>query len=491
MTPPKPSKGPQEDSRRRASEGEERLSDRRTDIQEKTQEEIAALREQAPHLRKFTGKEVEEFNRITGQKCADSRELVAKLRTISPRELEEWEKKDPDFIGRFFNEKSPLAETEKEFHEKGMFTTHGNEDIEWNIGLRHLIKDKRARSVILYTAVENLGKAGKKNLLNNPNIQKVERDGKKYIVRKSTERDDEGNFYDQFGYFAIFEGDRYEIRKEDMWTDAQLKEYEQKQLEQKRAAHVKMAAELKISTEGLTEDQVDQKIQEEYRKRTVELLRNGPEWSKLMNEAMQRFGLPANTFVMSVLGSMMKYESGMRPDAENAGSKAFGLGQFLTGTRRSQYKQMKAKGIAVPDDGPDGIFKYDPKWQLYCLAQFVKSNADLLEGKGINVFSGKARDIAFLYLAHHDGPGGVNMFIKWWKANGRPDEIPKFPHDESVNEQYAVAGFQSRRGVKGTNGILNYAYKVANTALAYQEKPERLLTDIQTAETKFQRRMAA
>lgn len=490
MSPPNPSKGPRPGSR--PPETEKRPSDRRTDIQEKTQDEITALREKAPHLRKFTEKEVEEFNRITGQKYADSRELVAKLRTIFPRELEEWGKKAPDFISRFFNEKESLAKTEKEFHEKGMFVTHGNKDIEWSIGLRHLIKDKRVQSVVLYTAVENLGKAGKKNLLNNSNVQKVERDGKKYIVRKSTERDDEGNFYDQFGYLAIFEGDRYEIRKEDMWTDAQLKEYEEKQLAQKKAARTKIAAELRISTKGLTEDQVDQKIQEEYGKRTVELLRNGPEWSKLINEAMQRFGLPTNPFVMSVLGSMMKYESGMRPDAENASSKAFGLGQFLTGTRRSQYKQMRAKGIeGLPDDGPDGIFKYDPKWQLYCLAQFVKSNADLLEGKGINVFSGKARDIAFLYLAHHDGPGGVNMFIKWWKANGRPDEIPKFPHDESVNQQYAVAGFQSRRGIKGTNGILNYAYKVANTALTYQEKSERLLTDIQTAETKFERRMTA
>ncbi|MEK7544682.1 MAG: hypothetical protein AAB551_00975 [Patescibacteria group bacterium] len=442
--------------------------------------DLAKLRPALPkYTRNFTPEETERFKKATGKEKLDY-DTVSKM---SLEEIDAAEKKDPGLFAAIFVEKNT-------------FRTQGNESAEWEKGLADILEEK-VRGVRLYIRIENLDKGqNDQRYKGGKGLERKTVNGQEYVIVESTSRDENGDFYNGSVYMAIFEGDFWEVTKE--WTPEEIKAHQEAKIAKQRVGRETKVREFNIDIAGLTEVQIDEKIAEKQKEKYAEMLKNGG-WSKLMGDAMETVGLPKTALAQAIGWAMVEVESGFRPDSKYEGkvikSDAAGLGAFLSKSRREMYRLLKSDRVSVPESA-DGEFKDDPKWQLMCLAKLIKNNSERFKKIGIDVFSGKPRDIAFLYLAHHEGAGGVKMYLNWWKSNGSPENIPEFPDLETANK-FAVARHQKDRPLvrprigEGTNQVLATANKVGSKALDYSNNPDKLIAILNKKEQAFVDRMAA
>lgn len=410
------------------------------------QEELGELKNEknlpsGEEVVRFTMDEYRLLKKATGKEILDR----TTLQNFTTQEIEAIEEKSPGLIAMLM---ARFQERKNEY----VAHFHGNKDWEEGISLLHYTESEEVQEITVFIHEKNIEKNSNPELKKLPKVYDEETKAS-YFIRKSGKRNGEnGDFIDEHGPIEIFEGDRWQ--RTEIWTVEQLLEHKRKMEE---------------------ENKFDQEYQEKYFSENKEM-RKG--WGKLMDETIKIAGLKNVPLTHNILWAIVKIESNFNPIAENK-SGAFGLGQFKPGTRKGMYEKLKKREIPEFPDSADEEFKFEIKWQLICLALYIKENTVFLRNTyNIDVFSGNPRDIAFLYLAHHDGPGGVQMFANWWKARGKPKEIPRFPNDR-LNKKYALKyknkkkEFQRIRGAKGTNKILEIAYGVAKRALKYQKNADK------------------
>lgn len=429
--------------------------------------------------------EVYDFNdeeKAKYKKAFDKDLQPEALASITLEELGTAETKEPGITKTLFKK------TQKNKKEK--FTAHNNNDVEWQKGLKDLV-DENVAEVTLYIHPKNLTKAANKDFLENN--QKAKEAYAAYqetppriipFERKSTKREG-GSFYNDDGYLRIFDGDTWTIDK--TLTDGELAEAKK--------------AELARAEQPAAERQVDQSqpggIQPEaaaaapairYAEPTVgseaPINVNKP---KTIDSALETYGdvymsecekqgVPLK--LIKFMYALSHAESSWSMHADNPTSSAYGVGQLLDSTAKMMHKGLVKSGRTdIPQDTGEFMrkLKTDARLQIATFVRLVKSNANSMAQKlpGHDPLRNPDEiSMAFMAIAHHDGQGGVNGYIRWWKNQGSPNRIPKFP-DKETALQYLKAGFQRKRGLngnEGTNGLMGWAHDIARNADSYESK---------------------
>lgn len=385
------------------------------------------------------------------------------LASMTLDELSAAETKEPGITKILFKK---IQEDKKE-----KFTAHNNHDVEWQKGLKDLV-DENVAEITLYIHPKNLTKAANKNFLENNQKAKDAYAAYQeappritFFERKSTKREG-GSFYNDDGYLRIFDGDTWTIDKTLSGTElAEAKKAELARAEQPAAAPAIRYAEPTTGSEAPINVNKPKTIDgalETY-------------GDIYMNEC-EKQGVPLK--LIKFMYALSHEESKWSMHADNPTSSAYGVGQLLDSTTRAMYRGLIKSGRKdIPQDKGEfmRMVKTDARLQIATFVRLVKSEARSIARKvpGHDPLSNPDEiSMAFMAIAHHDGQGGVNGYIRWWKSQGSPDVIPKFPNKETAL-QYLKAGFQRRRGMnnsEGTNGLIGWAYNIARNADSYESK---------------------
>lgn len=404
------------------------------------------------------------------------------LASMTIDELSAAETKEPGITKVLFKK---IQEDKKE-----KFTAHNNHDVEWQKGLKDLV-DENVTEITLYIHPKNLTKAANKNFLENNQKAKDAYAAYQeippriiFFERKSTKREG-GNFYNDDGYLRIFDGDTWTIDK--TLTDAELKEAKK--------------AELARAEQPAADQQVDQSQPSEPRPEAAAAApamryaesTTGSETPidvskpKTIDSALETYGdaymdecekqgVPLK--LIKFMYALSHAESKWNMRADNPNSTAYGVGQLLDSTARAMHRGLIKSGRTdIPQDRGEFMkkLKTDARLQIATFVRLEKSAANSMARKlpGHDPLRNPDEiSMAFMAIAHHDGQGGVNGYIRWWKSQGSPDKIPKFP-DKETALQYLRAGFQKRRGMdgrEGTNGLIGWAHDIARNANSYETK---------------------
>ncbi len=308
-------------------------------------------------------------------------------------------------------------------------------------------------------------------------ITKTQKDGTKEIVESGMRARTDGGFYDTNGnYMPIFTGDEVEITSVDDEIFKKWQENREGQLEAQKKFFEETRTrnpDYKVKMEDLP---VELQVKEKERV-------DGKLKGKTAEGILEKFGASileecklqgVSESLVSFMLSLGKSESGWNPDAKNPNSTATGIGQFLKSTALSMQKTLLGEGRDVPRNPEEFLEKMrqDARLQVTMFVHLVKDNARRIHALVPELDPLKEPNklgMAFMAIAHHDGPSGVKKFIRWWADNGKPDHIPMFP-DEETADRYSVASFQRNRsltGPEGTNGVIRYAANIAARAVSY------------------------
>lgn len=441
----------------------------------------------------FTDGEKEEFKKAFPDK--ELKEPVT-LTEITPEEINEAESRHSGIRKILF--------LKKEKNKNDRFASHNNHRIEWELGLKHFV-DENVADITLSIHPKNLDKGGNKQLLEKYPQAKEAYDAYKkdgtvtYFERKSTSRQ-EGNFSNEDGYFRIFDSDNWKVEK--VLTDTELQAKKEAQKEEK--------VEEKNSN-ATTEPQAQQP-QRGPNEPTVPVpvsLENGeqkPAISKKprsLDAALESFGddlvdeckkQGVSFDLVEFMMALSERESRWNLHAENDGTHAYGLGQFLRGTAIGTQKQLLRTGRTdIPRDEKEFLsqMKNSAKLQAALLVKLTKTNDIAYRNREPGM--SKKLHRTFLAIAHHDGLGGSGGYYRWWKDNGRPDEIPPFPDKETAN-RYLRQSFQQKRelnvtyrkngtikGYESTNGLTVWGNEIAQAATSYSSRVAQFIRKSETA----------
>lgn len=374
-----------------------------------------------------------------------------------------------------------LFKTSKEKN-KETFAARNNHDIEWQKGLKDLV-DENVSEITLFIHPKNLTKGGNQALLDaDPKAQEVQSAYQEtppriiYFERKSTRREN-GSFYNDDGYFRIFDGDTWSIDK--VLTTQKLAA---QQLENVEAAASRPHQQPELLSADSVRKSADQPPEQLPAEAPIQA--NKPAsidaaldtYGDAFIDECERQNVPVK--LVKFMYALSRAESGWSMRADNDITHAYGLGQLLPSTARSLHKGLIKSGRTdIPTDTAEFMrqMKSDARLQIAAFVRLVKSEAKSTARKvpGHNpLIDPDDLGMAFMAIAHHDGQGGVNGYIRWWKAQGSPDTIPKFPDKETAQE-YLKASFQRSRslgGNEGTNGLIDWAHNIARTAESYETK---------------------
>lgn len=373
-----------------------------------------------------------------------------------------------------------LFRTKKEKN-KETFAARNNHDVEWQKGLKDLV-DENVSEITLFIHPKNLAKGGNQAILDvDPKAQEVQSAYQEtppriiYFERKSTRREN-GSFYNDDGYLRIFDGDTWSIDK--VLTSQELVAQQLENVESDASRPHQHAELLSVDSARKPADQPPVQSNE------APIQANKP---KTIDSALDTYGdafidecdkqdVPVK--LVKFMYALSRAESGWSMRADNRRTHAYGLGQLLPSTARSLHRGLIKSGRTdIPTDTAEFMrqMKSDARLQIAAYVRLVKSEAKSTARKvpGHNPLENPDDlGMAFMAIAHHDGQGGVNGYIRWWKAQGSPDTIPKFPDKETASE-YLKAGFQRKRGLdgnEGTNGLIDWAHNIADTAQSYETK---------------------
>ncbi len=260
-------------------------------------------------------------------------------------------------------------------------------------------------------------------------VRKVKITDDKGNERVSTMRQGlRGGFYDSAGYIPVF--DNYVIEVVEVWTDSELADYKKNQAarEHEELAHLQ---DIYSKNPGASRGKMQ----------NLEKVFERPDLARLdatMDKAMADFGLDAS--FKPVLYSFIKYESGFRMNASPGTSSAWGLFQLLGSNWKWTYAELgktdKFRNVSYDE------FRNSLEGQVYSgILYFKKLDLKPVEqALGRRVDLNNPRDNYLLYIAHHEGAGGLRYYL----STGR---------------------FKS-----GVDMIGGYAWKVANGAEYYKQQ---------------------
>ena len=378
-----------------------------------------------------TGKDLEALRDITFD-LTDAQKLRyerAFEKAFEPKDLPNFTKeqlnvakeKDPGIIRLLFtNEK---AEPE--------FQSRNNENVEWHIGLRDLI-DENVAEITLKIHPKNLEKGGNTVLLekyeearNALAAYKEDPSNVTYFTRKSLQRDGQGNFTNDDGYFRVFSGDTW--------------------------------------------------VEESNQEKPTSLTEALDTYDTDLTAEMERNNLPDS--LKGMLYALMWHESRWNHEAKNPNSSARGLGGMTRDTALTMQKFLLAEGRDIPADETEFLHKMetDGRLQIMALVKLARRMCERLKDldPALDPIAHPSQlSFAFLAMAHHEGRRGIQAYVKWWQDQGRPETIPEFP-DSQRAQQYMVADFQKARnleGKEGTNGLISDSLELAEKAEQFNEQ---------------------
>lgn len=431
----------------------------------------------------FTDTEKDEFKKAFPDK--ELKEPIT-LTEITPEEINEAESRHSGIRKILF--------LKKEKNKNNRFSSHNNQRIEWELGLKHFV-DENVSEITLSIHPKNLDKGGNRQLLEKYPQAKEAYDAYKkdgtitYFERKSTSRED-GNFSNEDGYFRIFDGDNWKVEK--VLTEAEIQAKKEAPKEEKvdeKNESPSVEPQAQRPQRGPNEPivPVPVHIEKKVRVNTVS------EKPRSLDAALESFGddlvdeckkQGASLELVKFMMALSERESRWNMHAENKNTHAYGIGQFLASSALGVQRQLLATGRTdIPRDKKEFLaeMKNSAKLQAALLVRLTKDNSRVYHAREPGMSEELHR--TFLAIAHHDGRGGSNGYYRWWVANGKPDEIPPFPSKEKAAE-YLHAGFQKRRslsGREGTNGLINWGNEIAQAATSYSSRVAQFIQKSETA----------
>ncbi len=362
-------------------------------------------------------------------------------------------------------------------NKKETFTAHNNHDIEWSKGLKDLV-DENVSEITLNIHPKNLIKGGNQAIFENNQTAKDALAAYHenpprvvYFERKSTKREN-GNFYNDDGYMRIFDGDTWSI-------DRKMTPEELETAKQQPHNEVTMPSGQTPTASPVQEQQQG----------SIDVAK-----PKSIDSALESYG---NTFIdecekQDVPQKLIKFmyalahaESKWSMRADNPNSSASGIGQLLDSTSRAMHRGLvKAGRKDIPQDTEEFMrkMKTDARLQIAAFVRLVKSEAKAVGSKIPQHNPMNNLDeigMAFMALTHHEGQGGVNGYIRWWRDQGSPNTIPKFPDQETAS-RYLTAKHQRRRslnGREGTNKLIDWVHNIARAAGTYEVKVTNFIAE--------------
>jgi|GEM_PF-6655664 len=304
-----------------------------------------------------------------------------------------------DFEGGKFNKSLRVGD-------KILINFRGNMDAYWNIGAGDMLPET---------------------------VRKVKITDNKGNERISTMRQGlRGGFYDAKGYIPVF--DNYTIEIMEVWDEKQLADYKKDMTrhEQEELTHLQ---EIYTKNPGASRGKMP----------SLEKVFERPDLSRLdtvMDQAMADIGLDAS--FKPILYSFIKHESGFKMYIKSDISSAYGLFELLEDNWRWTYRDLK--NMSIFEGVSYNEFKNSLEGQVYSgILFFKKSNLKTVE-RILNrpVDPNNPRDVYLLYMAHHEGPGGLRYYLRTGKVKS------------------------------GVNMITGYAWKVVNGAEYYRQELERI-----------------
>lgn len=290
-----------------------------------------------------------------------------------------------DEKGKRDTEKS-LEKFDKSFNvgDRILVDFKGNMDAHWNIGAGDMLPET-VRKVSIF-----------------------DNEGKK---RTSTIRQGlRGGFFDKDGYMPVFSGYIIVIGGEgddkdekSVWSNTELADYKKNQAEREKEELAHLDRIYKENS-GASRGKM-QKLEDVFEK--PDLARLGP----TMDKAMERFGIGPE--FKPVLYSFIKHESSFIRDANPKTSSAYGLFQLLESNWEWTYRELTGKRPS--DDSKEyNNFKKSLEGQVYSgILYFKKMDlAPVKNALGRRVDPNNMRDNYLLYIAHHDGPGGLRSYLR-------------------------------------------------------------------------------
>lgn len=174
------------------------------------------------------------------------------------------------------------------------------------------------------------------------------------------------------------------------------------------------------------------------------VLGKNEDYRKAIEEAETRTGIDGSAIAALIDAEAAKISSGAdkgkwKADSYNPGSGAAGLTQFLSGTwigharNTSHLLNARGKAAGLIDAGNTVIpgkqaallkLRFDPLLSIVSAAEYGLDNLRYLEKKGV-IPSGIGDDqrARYMYLAHHEGPGGAVGFLGGTKVYTRANLV--------------------------------------------------------------------
>jgi hypothetical protein len=151
-------------------------------------------------------------------------------------------------------------------------------------------------------------------------------------------------------------------------------------------------------------------------------------YAGMLSAAAQRTALPVSALATIVHAEAAKGSDGRwLPYSRNPRSSAAGLGQFLTGTWRSEAERegtwlngvarqqgwLNDHGKVKGEDRASLLaLRYDPEAAIQATADYAKSNLDALARAGVAIGEGAQAVAQAAYLGHHLGRADAIRFLK-------------------------------------------------------------------------------
>lgn len=213
--------------------------------------------------------------------------------------------------------------------------------------------------------------------------------------------------------------------------------------------------------------------------------------------AQERTSLDGSAIAALIDAEAAKIKSGQKKgqwdkESYNAGSHAAGLTQFLQSTwighakSPSHLLNQRAKELGLVDQGNSVRagktqelldLRFDPMLSIMSAAEYGEGNLKILAKAGV-VPGGLTDDqrAQYMYLAHHEGPGGAVGFLDGSKRYSRSDLVGQVGGDAA--DQY----------IRQSNGDTSRAYRnwlnnyVAQKIVPSKYRSEAASTAVRTSE---------
>lgn len=174
----------------------------------------------------------------------------------------------------------------------------------------------------------------------------------------------------------------------------------------------------------------DEESRSPGRNEASEAIGLGPnaQYQATLNAAAERTAIPAAALAAIVHAEAAKGPGGRwLAYSRNPRSSAAGLGQFLSGTWKSEAERegswlnalarqkgwLTARGKVAGEARADLLaLRYDPHASIQAIADYARANLDMLERKGVRIGNDVESVAQAAYLGHHLGIGDAVKFLK-------------------------------------------------------------------------------